>query len=70
MNPIVLDLIIKGLESLPTLFDAGVDIWNRVEQIKALAQAEKDGTLTKADIAAVRAKFDADLEDFNKPIGP
>jgi len=70
MNPLVLDLIIKGLESLPTLFDAGVNIWHRVEEIKALAKAEKDGTLTKADIAAVRAKFDADLEDFNKPIGP
>ena len=68
MNPLVLDLIIKGLESLPTLFDAGVNIWTRVEQIKGLAQAEKDGTLTKADIAAVRAKFDADIEEFNKPI--
>ena len=68
MNPLVLDLIIKGLESLPTLFDAGVNIWSRVEQIKALAQAEKDGTLTKADIAAVRAKFDADIEEFNKPL--
>jgi len=70
MNPIVLDLIIKGLESLPTLFDAGVDIWNRVNQIKALAEAEKDGTLTKADIAKIRADFDAQLDDFNKPMDP
>ena len=70
MNPIVLDLIIKGLESLPTLFDAGVDIWNRVNQIKALAEAEKDGTLTKADILKIRADFDAELDDFNKPMGP
>jgi len=70
MNPIVLDLIIKGLESLPTLFDAGIDIWNRVNQIKALAEAEKDGTLTKADIAKIRSDFDAELDDFNKPMGP
>ena len=70
MNPIVLDLIIKGLESLPTLFDAGVDIWNRVNQIKALAEAEKDGTLTKADILKIRNDFDAELDDFNKPMGP
>jgi len=70
MNPAVLDLIIKGLESLPALFDAGVDIWNRVEKIKALAQAEKDGTLTKADIAKIHSDFDAQLDDFNKPMDP
>ena len=68
MNPIVLDLIIKGVESLPALVEAGINIYNRVEQIKALAQGAKDGTLTKADIAKVRAQFDADLDDFNKPI--
>ena len=68
MNPIVLDLIIKGVESLPALVEAGIDIYNRVNQIKALAQGAKDGTLTKADIVKVRAQFDADLDDFNKPI--
>jgi hypothetical protein len=70
MNPEVLDLIIKGIESLPALFDAGKDIWSRVEQIKALAKAEKDGTLTAADIAKVRAQFDANLDDFNEPMDP
>jgi hypothetical protein len=68
MNPAVLDLIIKGVESLPALVAAGVDIYNRVQQIKALAQGAKDGTLTKADIAKVRAQFDANLDDFNAPI--
>jgi len=68
MNPIVLDLIIKGVESLPALVEAGINIYNRVEQIKALAQGEKDGTLTPADIAKVRAAFDADLDDFNEPL--
>ena len=68
MNPIVLDLIIKGVESLPALVEAGIDIYNRVNQIKALAQGAKDGTLTKADIAKVRAQFDADIDDFNEPI--
>jgi len=70
MNPIVLDLIIKGIESLPVLFNAGVDIWNRVDQIKALAQGAKDGTLTKAQIAKIRSDFDAQLDDFNKPMDP
>jgi len=68
MNPIVLDLIIKGVESLPALVEAGIDIYNRVNQIKALAEGARDGTLTKADIVKVRAQFDADLDDFNKPI--
>jgi len=68
MNPVVLDLIIKGVESLPALVEAGINIYNRVEQIKALAQGAKDGTLTKADIAKIRAQFDADLDDFNTPI--
>ncbi len=68
MNPIVLDLIIKGVESLPALVEAGISIYSRVEQIKMLAQGAKDGTLTHDDIAKVRAAFDADLDDFNKPI--
>ena len=68
MNPIVLDLIIKGVESLPTLVDAGIQIYTRVNQIKALAEGARDGTLTHADIVKVRAQFDADLDDFNSPI--
>jgi hypothetical protein len=68
MNPIVLDLIIKGVESLPALVEAGINIYNRVNQIKALAQGAKDGTLTPADIAKVRAEFDANLADFNEPM--
>ena len=68
MNPIVLDLIIKGVESLPALVDAGIQIYTRVNQIKALAEGARDGTLTHADIVKVRAQFDADLDDFNKRI--
>jgi hypothetical protein len=68
MNPVVLDLIIKGVESLPALVEAGVNIYTRVQQIKTLAQGAKDGTLTKADIAKVRAQFDANLDDFDTPM--
>lgn len=68
MNPIVWDLIIKGVASLPALVEAGINIKNRVDQIKALAKGAKDGTLTKADIAKVRAEFDTNLADFNKPM--
>lgn len=68
MNPIVLDLIIKGVESLPALAEAGYNIYTRVQQIKALAQGAKDGTLTPADIAKARTDLDTNLDDFNEPI--
>jgi hypothetical protein len=68
MNPVVLDLIIKGVESLPAMVEAGINIYNRVQQIKTLAQGEKDGTLTKTDIAKVRIQFDANLDDFDTPM--
>lgn len=70
MNPAVLDLILKGVQSLPVLFNAGADIWARVQEIETLAQKAKAGTLTHADIVATRAKFDATLDDFNKPMDP
>lgn len=68
MNPEIADLIIKGLTALPLLVDAGVSIYNRVEQLKTLTQGAVDGTLTAADIAKIRADFDANLDDFNTPI--
>jgi len=68
MNPAILDLIIKGVESLPALVDAGFSIYNRVQQIKSLAEGAKAGTVTAADIAKIRAQFDADLDSFNTPM--
>jgi hypothetical protein len=68
MNPIVFDLIIKGVESLPALFEAGIDVYHRIQQIKELAQKAKDGTLTKADIVKARSDFDTNIADFNEPM--
>lgn len=70
MNQQALDLIIKLASSIPTMVDTGFNIYNRVEQIKALAQKTKDGTLTHADIVKIRSDFDAELADFNKPMDP
>jgi hypothetical protein len=69
MNPAVIDLIIKGVESLPALVDAGVSIYNRVQTIKGLAEGAKAGTpITPAEIAKIHAQFDADWDEFDKPI--
>jgi hypothetical protein len=68
MNPEVLELIIKGVSAIPAMIEAGISVVQRIEQIKALAQGAKDGTITDAYIAKIRAQFDADLDDFNTPM--
>ena len=68
MSPEIVDLIIKGLTSLPALVAAGVNIYDRVEQLKTLTQGSADGTISAADIAKIRAQFDADLDDFDTPM--
>lgn len=69
MDPVVIfELIEKGLTLLPTLVEAGIDINNRVQQLIALSRGGAAGTLSEAEIAKIRADFDADLAEFNAPI--
>lgn len=68
MNAIeIFELIEKGLKLLPTLVESGIDITKRVSQLITLTQGGAAGTLTEADIAQIRADFDADLAEFNEP---
>ena len=64
----VFQLIEQGLTLLPILISAGVDITQRVEQLSALAKGGAAGTISDADLAKIRADFDADLDAFNTPI--
>ena len=64
----VFQLIEQGLTLLPILISAGVDITQRVEQLATLAKGGAAGTITDADLAKIRADFDADLDSFNTPI--
>lgn len=67
----IFSLIEKGLTLLPILIDAGVSITTRIEQLMALAKAGTDGTtIPDADLAKIRADFDADLAEFNAPLPP
>jgi len=61
-------LIAQGVSLLPVLIQAGIDVTQRIQQIEALAKGGVDGTITDADLAKVRAQFDADLADFNEPM--
>lgn len=64
----VFTLIEQGLTLLPVLIQAGIDITQRVEQLTTLAKGGAAGTITDAELAKIRASFDADLADFNTPI--
>jgi hypothetical protein len=69
MNPEIFDLIEKGLKLLPILIDAGINVTTKIQQLIALNKAAADGTpVSPAELAKIRADFDADLDDFNKPI--
>lgn len=70
MNTALLfDLISKGVALIPVLVEAGIDITKKVQQIKALSDAGKNGTMiSDAELAKIRADFDASLDDFNTPL--
>ena len=66
---LIFELIEKGITLIPTLVNAGIDITDKIQHIKTLAEAGKNGTMiSDADLAKIRADFDADLADFNKPM--
>ena len=64
----IFELIARGLTLLPTLVDAGVNITQRIEQLRTLAKGGATGGLSADDIAKIRADFDRDLTEFNAPI--
>jgi len=69
MNPAIFDLIEKGLTLLPILVEAGIDITTKVQQLLTLNKAAASGgVISDAELANIRASFDADLDSFNQPI--
>lgn len=69
MNAVaIFQLIEQGLTLLPMLIQAGSDISAHLQQLTTLAQAGQTGTISDADLATIRANFDADLDAFNQPM--
>lgn len=66
----VLALLAKGLSALPALIEGGTNVIDRIKQMEKLAADTKTGTVTKAQIDAVRAQTDRDLDEFNSPLPP
>ena len=69
MNPEIFTLIEKGLTLIPILVDAGISITAKIQQLIALNKAAAGGApISDAELAKIRADFDSDLDDFNKPM--
>jgi len=66
----ILALLAKGLSALPSLIEGGTNVIDRINQMKKLAEDAKAGTVTKAQIDAIRAQTDRDLDEFNAPLPP
>jgi hypothetical protein len=65
----ILSLIDKGLSALPLLIQAGKDVAGKIAQLRTLTQSAAAGTpITDAELAAIEAEFDADLDEFNAPL--
>lgn len=67
----ILGLLEKGLTVLPTLVDAGMNIYSLATRLATVAKDAKEGkTVDPADIAALEADLDAGLAEFNSDLPP
>ena len=63
----IFELIEKGLILLPTLIEGGANVGDRIQRLISLSKQGAAGhPISDADLAKIRADFDADLDDFNK----
>ncbi len=67
---LVFKLIAAAMAALPALIEAGVNVYDRIQQIQKLAADAAAGTVTQTQIDEVRAQLDRDLDEFNEPLPP
>jgi hypothetical protein len=67
---LILKLIAAAVAALPSLIEAGVNVYDRIQKIQQLAADAAAGTVTQAQIDDVRAQLDRDLDEFNSPLPP
>ena len=67
---LILQLISAAVGALPSLIEAGVNVYDRIQKIQKLAKDTSDGTVTQAQVDDVRAQLDRDLDEFNSPLPP
>lgn len=64
----ILKLVAAALAALPSLIEAGVNVYDRIKQIQKLAEDTAAGTVTQEQIDSIRAQLDRDLDEFNSPL--
>jgi hypothetical protein len=67
---LILKLIAAAVGALPSLIEAGVNVYDRIQKIQKLAKDTAAGTVTQAQIDDVRSQLDRDLDEFNSPLPP
>ena len=67
---LILKLIAAAVAALPSLIEAGVNVYDRIQKIQQLAADAAAGTVTQEQIDDVRAQLDRDLDEFNAPLPP
>ena len=67
---LILKLIGAAVGALPSLIEAGVNVYDRIQKIKQLADDTAAGTVTQTQIDDVRSQLDRDLDEFNAPLPP
>jgi hypothetical protein len=65
---LILKLIAAAVAALPSLIEAGVNVYDRIQKIQKLAADAAAGTVTQVQIDEVRAQLDRDLDEFNSPL--
>lgn len=63
----ILGLISQGLQLLPTLVKAGVDITKEIQMLKGLSDGAQDGTVTDDQVQEVQDHLDELMSNFNAP---
>lgn len=70
-SAVIFALLEKGLALLPSLIEAGINVKNTIERLRAVAAAKAAGQdVSQADVDALEAELDGNLAEFNKPMDP
>ena len=65
---LILKLVAAAVAALPSLIEAGVNVYDRIQKIQKLAADGAAGTVTQEQIDEIRATLDRDLDEFNTPL--
>jgi len=66
----ILDILQKGLQTLPILIQAGGTVMPLIQRLIAVTKGGQDGTVTDKELSDLERDLDAALDEFNSPLPP